>query len=62
MKPGTESMSKIRVLPYQPLTPIAKVSLDIYGQLWDNFAKEVAAGPSWCQGTRTWMFPASQVA
>lgn len=45
-----------------PPTPTAKVSLDIYGQLQDSFAKVMAAGPGWCQGTRTWTFPASQAA
>lgn len=44
MKPGAESMPKMRVLPY-PTTTTAKVTLDIYGQLQDNVVKEVAVGP-----------------
>lgn len=45
-----------------PPTPTAKVSLDINGQLQDTFAKVVATGPGSCQGTRTWLIPASQAA
>lgn len=58
MKTGAESMS---IAPHPtPPTPTAKMPLDIYGQLQDNFAKVVVSGPGWCQGTRTWMYCASQ--
>lgn len=62
MKPGAESMPKMRVLPYHP-TPTAEVSLDIYDQLQDIAERgDCRRRLVQYQGTRTWLFTASQAA